>query len=143
MDPAPLLTWTPSLSVGIPALDAQHQEIFARVAALDAALCSGASDAELGDLLAWLKRYTLDHFEAEERIMRRVGYPGLAAHAGEHGDFRRKAEMLERLHEVEGASVAMAGLLVSLVRTWLVEHIGSADQAIGEHIRRRGGTAPG
>jgi len=145
MAPTPhhaMISWDPALSIGIPAIDAQHEEIFARAAALEEALRSGASGAELGNLLSWLKRYAIDHFEAEERIMERVGYPGAAAHAVEHREFWRRLEMTGGLYEVEGDSEAMAWLLISLVRSWLVEHIGKSDQAIGAYIRLRGAPPP-
>ena len=34
-----------------------------------------------------LSTYTLTHFRAEEEVLRKAGYPGLAAHQVEHQKF--------------------------------------------------------
>ncbi len=142
MAPPSPISWNPALSVGVPAIDAQHQELFARAAQVEQAIGAGASSARLEKLLAWLQSYALAHFDAEERIMRQAGYPDLPRHLAEHSAFRRRVELLLRLHEAEGDSVPMAQLVLSFVRDWLVEHIGTSDRAVGEHVRGQGGASP-
>lgn len=140
MAPSPPASWSPALSIGVPAIDAQHQEIFARAAQVEEAIAAVASPARLEELIRWLQAYALEHFEAEERLMEQSGYPGRPDHLAEHAAFRRRVELLLRLHEAEGDSISMAQIVTSFVREWLVEHIGSADRALGEHLR--GGSPP-
>jgi hemerythrin len=73
-----MLTWTPSLLIGVPWIDAQHQALFLRAERFAAASRAGEPGYRLEELFTFLSNYTLEHFAAEERYMREVGYPDLA-----------------------------------------------------------------
>ncbi len=119
-------TWNPKLSVGIPAIDAQHKELFERADGLVDAMRSGKGGDEVKKLVAYLEQYVSTHFGAEERLLQAKKYPALAQHKALHEAFIREFKACkEQIEKGQGS----AGLLKlnSLIGTWLVQHIGQED----------------
>ena len=67
------IQWSPALAVGVPEIDAQHQELFRRAERLITAL-RGGDRAEVTPLVRYLTDYAVEHFAAEERFMREIGF---------------------------------------------------------------------
>jgi hemerythrin len=59
-----MLTWTPSLLIGVPWIDAQHQALFLRAERFAAASRAGEPGYRLEELFTFLSNYTLEHFAA-------------------------------------------------------------------------------
>jgi hemerythrin len=135
------LQWTSTLSVGDEAIDAQHRELFVRLDRLHDAMLR-RERAEALRLLAFLRDYSVVHFEAEERLMAEAAYPEAGRHAQEHEAFRASLRGLQEHFEAEGLT---AGLVLDLERRvvgWLREHVYHSDVGLGRWIRRaRGGAA--
>jgi hemerythrin-like metal-binding protein len=139
---AGMLDWDPALAIDVPEIDAQHRALFAQAARFDAAVRAGESSREIQQLLDFLSRYAVEHFEAEERLMREVEYPRLPRHALEHAEFRRRLSTLLPHWESEGDSVSLLMALSGFLMRWLREHVATSDRAIGEHIRARARRPP-
>ena len=127
-------TWNPGLAIGVPAIDAQHVELFKRADALLAAMKAGRSTAELVSLLAFLADYCQRHFSAEEHLMRERAYPGLAEHVAQHAEFARKFEAITADLHAKGPSSAITIGLQQLVCRWLVAHIGTVDKRLAAFL---------
>jgi hemerythrin-like metal-binding protein len=132
-----MLAWDPSLAIDVPEIDAQHRSLFAQAARLDAAVRAGESSAEVEQILAFLSRYAVEHFEAEERLMREIEYPRYPGHALEHAEFRRRLATLLPHWRAEGDSISLLLALSGFLMRWLREHVATSDRAIGEFLRRR------
>jgi len=119
-------TWNASLSVGIPAIDAQHQELFERADSLVAAMRAGKGNEEVKRLVVYLEQYVASHFAAEERLMQARRYPALAQHKLLHQQF---AKEFGACKEQIAKGVGSSGLLKlnALINGWLVKHIGQED----------------
>src|SRR3989304_7852047 len=85
------LTWKPYYSVGDPALDAEHQQILKLIDELYASMTAGRENAKTKGILDQLVRYTMTHFEHEERMMRACGFPDFDSHKAQHDQMRRRA----------------------------------------------------
>jgi hemerythrin len=130
-----MLTWTPSLELGVHWIDAQHRELFERARKFEEAIQAGEPGYRLEELFAFLAEYALQHFAAEEKYMRDVGYPRLAEHILEHRGFMRNFDSLVPLWNSEGESAAVLDALRGFLDSWLTEHIGKSDHRIGEFVR--------
>jgi hemerythrin len=132
-----VIQWTPSLSVGVPEIDAQHQELFRRAERLIVALRAGDRE-EVGPLVAYLAEYVVSHFEAEELEMRASGYPELERHKAAHDKFR--ADFLEMAKDFDrkGATALIALTLHNWLSDWLRRHVGGADLDLGRFLQRKG-----
>jgi hemerythrin len=135
------LQWTPALEVGIAVVDTQHQELFRRAERLIAALRSG-DRGEVLPLLAYLDEYVVHHFEAEERLMKEVGYPGREAHAAAHQAFRADFAAFVKDFRRTGPTALVALTLHNWLSDWLRMHIGGVDQELGRWVAARGAPGP-
>ena len=120
-------TWSQKLAIGVPAIDAQHKELFARADALLAAMGQGKSAQEVKPLLTFLDDYCSRHFASEERLMREKKYPGLKEHLAQHAAFVRQFQDVVQQFDAKGPSITVALGLQKLVSGWLVQHIGAVD----------------
>lgn len=130
------LDWDDSFAIGVPAIDAQHRELFARVARFEAALDRGDARA-MAEAFAFLREYALVHFEQEERLMREARYPRLGEHEESHARFVERLSALVREHETAGGSAFLALRARNWITVWLVDHVAGEDQALGRFIRSR------
>lgn len=131
-----MLTWTPSLAIGVAEIDAQHQTLFERAGRFEAAVMAGEPYERLEALFAFLASYAVEHFASEERFMSGVGYPGLADHVKEHSEFKRILGSLVPQWDSEGESAAMLIALLGFLDSWLTAHVANSDQRIGDFVRR-------
>jgi len=131
----PLVTWDETYSVRIKRLDEQHQKLFALLNALHDAMRQGRGQTIVQDTLRELATYTVSHFQAEEELMRKSNYPGLAAHQAEHQRFVAKVRQLSEDVQA-GRHVSID--LVNFVRDWLPQHIQRTDRSYSAHMNAQG-----
>jgi hemerythrin len=124
------IQWSPALAVGVDEIDAQHQELFRRAERFVSALRS-ADDAEVAPLLRYLGEYVVEHFAAEERYMREIGFPGLDGHRAAHLAFREDFATMVADFERKGATPLVALTLHNWLSDWLRKHVGGLDVEIG------------
>lgn len=128
-----VIEWTPALAVGVPEIDAQLPELFRRAGRVVQALRGGRA-AESVRLVSSLDDCASRHFAAQERLMERARYPGLARHAAAHAEFL--AECRRRAAEVEraGASALLALTTHNWLSDWLRAHLGGEDRELARFL---------
>jgi hemerythrin len=129
-----MIAWETRLAIGVPEIDAQHRELFSRLAGFDDALTRGDRVA-IGQTFAFLREYALVHFETEERLMTASRFPGLAAHRVLHRGFVERLQALAEDYAANGAHALLRLRARNWVVVWLMDHVGREDVAIGRHIR--------
>lgn len=128
------LRWSSALAVGVPEIDLQHEELFARVDRLhDAILARDRTEAVR--MLRFLSEYVHNHLGAEEALMASVHYPGLAPHQQAHRAFTREVESLGRQVEDEGVTALVVHRVEREVSAWLHDHVCGADLEFVSHLR--------
>ena len=91
----PFATFSDDLRLGHEQIDRQHASLFEAVNQLHDAMRAGDSRQELGRILAFLRAYTIEHFQTEEAFMRDTDYPGMEAHQTEHENLVQQVKDLE------------------------------------------------
>jgi hemerythrin len=129
-----VVSWDPALALGHAEIDAQHQELFRRLAALVAAMGAGAR-CDVGALFDHLGEYAARHFAAEERVMAAARYPGAKVHAAAHARFVREFAELRALYDCNGATAGVAVKTRTWVEDWLRGHIVGVDQGLARFLR--------
>lgn len=129
------VAWYPALAVGVREVDEQHQEIFRRVDALIQALMAGRGAKELAPLFGFLGEYVVDHFGAEEALMRVHRYPLRAEHEAEHRRFVEDFTALRSEYDREGATGFLLVKVNNRVSQWLTAHISRTDRELGSFLR--------
>lgn len=115
--------WTDDLSVGDARIDAQHRSIFERAGALEADLAAGHPDHPKR-ALAFLRRYAMQHFTAEEALLERAGYAALAVHRDIHQALT--AQVVEAEARFEGGDPSAAGAVLGVLAR-ILDHIRQED----------------
>jgi hemerythrin-like metal-binding protein len=109
---------------GIEEVDTQHKNLFQALNRLGAAFQKGTAGEEVKTSLAFLAEYTVDHFNAEEAFMQKMGYPKFTAHRMQHSQLVSKVQnLVVKLDE----GFMITGDVISFFSDWLVDHINASD----------------
>ncbi len=132
----PIVGWTDDISVGVAPLDRDHQRLIGLINRLYDVMRRPEAQAEVGAVIGELSHYAHQHCAAEEALMARAGYPGLAEHRKSH-DFLR-----ERVAEYQGEYRAaprdvIAAELFEFLADWLIHHIRTEDRAYAPALAGR------
>jgi len=126
--------WTEEMSVGDPEMDAQHRQIIDLINGFDDRM----EPKVAFDAIMNMFRYAGTHFEAEEALLQRVGYPQalLAAQRLAHQEFLSKAsEFAGQQLDDYTLHIRVAAYLTR----WLMSHILSEDMKYKPFVQ---GAAP-
>ncbi len=124
--------WDPGLALGIPDMDAQHQELFAAIHRLGRAMSEGRGGEEVGATLDFLADYVATHFREEEALMKAARFPGLVNHQWLHRTLEaRLKEFQARRNE---GRVATDFALVEFLNRWLRDHIQHQDRSYVPYV---------
>jgi len=121
------IEWTDKYSTGNPLVDAYHHIFFQMVQEFSASL-KEENPAPMVDRVAFLVDYTFMHFDSEERLMERAGYPDLEAHQEVHLRFKERVKAIHQQF-LENPNAFKAEEVLALVQDWFAHHI------LGEDMR--------
>ena len=127
-------TWNDNHSLGLPEIDAEHRALFRMAEELHDAIGKGSAQDRLDGLLERLASYASFHFETEEDLMRRTGFPDYAQHLREHESFAGRISYLQTLNRNGSADVPET--LMDFLRGWIEQHTCGEDHRMVEHIKR-------
>ncbi len=125
-----LMSWTQDLETGIKVIDDQHKRLVEFINELDDACRTGNAD-ETNHVMEGLLNYTVTHFEFEESLQEKAGYPFLKAHQRIHELFMKK---VAAFRERAGKGENVAPELLTLLQGWLVNHIKGEDRDYIESV---------
>lgn len=128
--------WLPAYSVGIAAIDEQHQRLVALINQLHQAMLKRQSKAVMGHILARLVEYTDVHFAFEEDLMARYEYPGYHTHQKVHDEMRAKVLALQEDHSAGRVVISMQ--VMDFLKNWLATHILGTDQLYRDFLQQEG-----
>jgi hemerythrin len=129
-------SWKNSYSVGIRALDHQHQAIMRGLNELHDEMIDGKSDDAVAPLIRNLVAVAGAHFSAEEDLMESTQFPGLADHRAKHQELTQKiSEFLSR-HET-GDRAAYSHFLY-FVRAFMTQHMLKEDHEYAPWLAEHG-----
>jgi hemerythrin len=120
------------MSVGVPALDADHRCIVCIINLLQDVECEDARRV-IESVLETLVVYCRYHFAREERVMAWCRFPGVDFHRSEHEGFARFVTVLRQRYAAEGDD-AIAGELRDYLTRWLCHHILIQDMAYKPYV---------
>lgn len=88
----------------------------------------GATEQELNQSLAQLKRHTETHFAEEEAFMTRIGFPDVDMHVKEHNQFLTRLRSLDGRAGKDKDAAVMD--LMGLLGSWWESHIRDQDAKV-------------
>jgi len=131
-----LFTWSETdHGLGLPIFDVEHKHLFAMMAKVHASFQSKPDRYVATQIMEEIIQAVRAHFDHEERVMRDNAFPGVEAHALEHGILITEAQDL--LRNFKAGSISLLALPVFL-RNWFIPHINDFDRTYAGHLRRNG-----
>ena len=135
--------WKPEMSVGIDAIDADHQLLIELIneLALHTGAVGGVASREaddytlIGQIFDSLNRYIRLHFQREERVLATVNYKDLDSHRSLHSNFVAEIARLQ-LDYYKNHDSKVPLKLCQYLKNWLNNHILIDDMAYKEEVSR-------
>lgn len=125
-------TWDERLRIGDPAIDADHQGLFALVDELEHGT---KGETDLANIIARLEDYAEEHFAREEALMQRIGFPGMETHIAEHRRFEEWLDTVKATYRRAAESpFQLADMVNDFLEKWLVNHIMKEDMKYSEYM---------
>lgn len=131
--------WDTRLELDIPSIDEQHQHFFKLGRHIEQLLlvhCAKVTDQQLLNLLYELRDYVTYHFYEEERFMREINYPELAAHELSHKSFLNYINAIDYTKLCEKPYEELTYIHEQLVN-WVFSHMVQEDQKITPYYKNK------
>ena len=125
------IAWKNYYSVGDPSLDAQHRQVIGLLNELYAAMQRGVDHQSVKPLLDQLVQYTVNHFQAEEKILLAHQYPDFAQHKARHDKMRQRTIALR-----DNAGLVTGHDLLVFLKEWWCGHIQEQDEKYEPYVAR-------
>lgn len=134
-----LFPWDEKYSVGIPEIDKQHQQLFAIANDYFEQMEKQQSPELEERILKKLIDYTQQHFNYEEELLKKIGYPYYAEHVREH---------MAVFTQITAFSRAAAGIIslqaapteqnvAAFLIKWLSHHIVEKDHNYAAYLAKK------
>lgn len=132
------MMWKEKYRVGVDLIDEQHKELFSRLSNFIQIVQNEDNWEEkietVKETLAFMQEYVVFHFDAEEDFQEKVGYPKIEEHRKIHADFKELINNYVNIFEKDGFTEEKIQELSAKLMTWLIMHVGKADQRIGQYV---------
>ena len=116
------IQWGPRFSVGIAEVDREHQQFLSLANDLVVCIADGKSKPEVQRLLRLLVKDAVSHFDHEERLFQRYGYPEAAQHIAIHATMRKR--LAGAIEELDAAGPGTDwSRQATEIRQFLVDHM--------------------
>lgn len=130
------MTWNESLSVKVQAMDDQHKKLIELINDFYENIQKKSNNENISKLISGMKQYTIMHFNAEEAIMKRNGYPNFEEHKKEHELFIAKVNAIEE--KFNSGTLMVSFEITGFLKDWLRNHIQGTDKKYSDFLNRAG-----
>ncbi len=120
-----LFNWSAQYETGIFLVDTQHKKLVESINTLHDAMKDGKGKEVAEKTLNFLVDYTIQHFTAEEGLMKQKNYPDFNNHKSTHDKFVSEVKEL-RSKYLAGKVLPMQ--VSSILSDWLKNHILGTDK---------------
>lgn len=131
-----LIVWSDALAVGITEIDTQHQKLVQLINGLHDHMLKGDAHEIMQKVLDRVIQYTVMHFQTEEALMAKHGYPHTPTHKREHADLTKHAVELQQKLNSGNGRITMETM--TFLRDWLQNHILKTDKLFGAFLQSKG-----
>lgn len=129
-----MLTWDDSLCLGVSNIDRQHMELFTNVNNLLTSMKKGNAENSVNDMMDFLERYVIFHFNEEETLQKKSNYPLIKEHLQQHADFRKNLTELKSRIQASGINTALTIDIQNYMCNWWINHIRNYDMELGKYL---------
>ncbi len=127
------MPWNQELALGRASIDEQHQALVHHINTLHEQL---GNPKALGALLEDLVDAAMNHFIAEEELLKRHGYAQAEAHTSAHSG--QTGQLVQLLDQFQADAAAFNQASLAALKDWLTRHIQVDDQACVAFLKSKG-----
>ncbi len=121
------------LTLGIPLIDKQHEEYVKRMNHfLDSYHHDSINEEALREEISFIVSYAIEHFDAEEALMKHTNFPLSKQHIAQHDFFKQSADSFAELKYTEENVRKLLRLLID----WFIAHIKTQDSKLAKHVKK-------
>jgi hemerythrin-like metal-binding protein len=131
-----LLTWSHECIVGVQAMDDQHGILMDTLNELRIMLLHGGSRRDISLQLERLIEFTQMHFQSEEQLLQREGFPRFDEHRSSH--MKLLGKLYSALEQVNHDEALHFPSLLAFLPSWYMDHVEQLDQPYGVWLNDRG-----
>jgi len=134
----PLVEWHKIYSVNSEVIDSQHKMLIDLINQLHQGITRQMNDNIIKNMLSCLVDYSLVHFDFEERLMERHGFPKheTMEHKMEHENF--KDFILAEQKKLESSNGTIIGEeVLDFLKDWVLNHILKVDKKLGDFLNQK------
>ncbi len=129
----PLLLWRDEFSVGVPAMDQEHEEIIQLVnKAHDSQFRKGSFEVSAIELLSEIHDIVSVHFAGEEKLMRGRHYDQYVDHKADHE--RLLNELLDISENIENQNYYDQQVFLQHLNAWFGIHFKTKDRRLHQYL---------
>ena len=130
------MEWDDSLSLGIPEMDADHRRFIALIDSLNQAIVSRQEKPEIERALNLVIDDAKSHFEHEEQMLFRHGYPDAGQHVELHAELTlRLLALMDAFHQTERGYEWLESALG--IKKLAVDHLLDEDMKYRDFLKSR------
>ncbi len=127
------MEWSERYQLGLPEVDAQHQQLFELVNRLHEIVVNGEDQSVAGKILDELIDYTVEHFATEERMFLAQQYPHYEEHKHEHDVLTQQAVDIQ--NDFREKQITVTFELLDFLSDWLKKHTTESDLQYAEFVQ--------
>lgn len=130
------MEWKKEYELGVDEIDEQHKELIQIINKYKTTISDKSlnSFTEIGKIVVYLIDYTSSHFEAEEYLMLRIGYPDIEAHKKKHRELISK--LRDILIKMKNKKAYTPIEFYYFLMAWLNNHILHDDKKISDFSKK-------
>lgn len=132
--------WRPELELGVDMMDRHHRGMVGLCGAMTEKAGARGGAAAVGDLFLEFAGLTAMHFEAEEELMRRSGYPGRMDHQDRHHELSLLLKSWE--HRARRRIQTLNPSFLQHLNQWVENHIVGSDRGFSRFLLGQKGSDP-
>lgn len=127
------IDWNPELSVDIQEIDEHQKKMFDLFNELIDLKKSKVESKEYVNMISKINEFARIYFNAEEKLLRKKGYPDLGDHSKAHRQFTKSFIALRR--EISSDTENLTFDVIDELRQWLIVHIHTLDSLYVPFLR--------
>ncbi len=131
-----LIVWGPKIKIGIDVIDRQHKRLVDLINELHRAMKQRKGAEVLSRIMNGLVDYTKEHFDYEEGLQAKAGYPDLDTHKEVHRNLVKKVEAYQA--KIKDGEKLVTKDLSAFLKDWLVNHILGTDTKYVPYFKKAG-----
>ncbi len=128
------LVWNEKLSLNIKEIDDQHKHLIKQLNNIHDAVINGSEQRVLEDTLNELIDYTVYHFDQEEELITKYGYPEIEEHKKEHNNLIEQVLKLQK--DFRDGSATISFEVLDFLQSWVIDHIMETDMKYKDYIKQ-------